>query len=52
VLYDAQTRDLLLSARQEGDVRNGNDFTAVNSFSTFDKVADQIHLLMTQEEER
>ncbi len=52
VLYDAQTRDLLLSAQQEGDVRNGNDYKADNIFSTFDKVTDQIHLLMTQEEDR
>jgi hypothetical protein len=51
VLYDAQTRDLLLSAKQEGDERNGNDYRVDNIFSTFDKVTEQIHLLMTQEDQ-
>ena len=52
VLYDAQTRDLLLSAQRDGDTASGNDYRADNIFSTFDKVTDQIHLLMTQEEDR
>lgn len=52
VLYDAQTRELLLSAKQEGDARNGNDYRADNIFSTYEKVTGEIHLLMTQEEDR
>jgi len=51
-LYDAQTRGLLLSAQREGDTTYGYDFRTDNSTSTYDKVSDQIHLLMTQEEER
>jgi len=50
-LYDAQTRDILLSASQEGDAKSGNDFRGNNIFSTYEKVSDQIHILMTQEDE-
>jgi hypothetical protein len=59
VLYDAQTRDLLLSARQEGDTRYGDDFrTGASTYNKddlrapYDKVSGQIQLLMTQEEDR
>ncbi len=51
-LYDAQTRQLLLIADQEGDKQFGNDFRAGGASSiTFDKAADEIHLLMTQEDQ-
>jgi hypothetical protein len=51
-LYDAQTKDLLLIANQEGEKRYGNDFrTSGMSFTTFDKASDEIQLLMTQENE-
>jgi hypothetical protein len=50
-LYDAQTRDLLLSAQQKGEAKFGNDFRGDNIFSTYEKVSDQINVLMTQEDE-
>lgn len=51
-LYDAQTRDLILTAHQEGDQRDGNDFRKGGFDSiTFDKASEEIHLLMTQEDE-
>jgi hypothetical protein len=50
-LFDAQTADILLHADEEGDKRSGMDFGADNNTSTYDKVSDQIHLLMTQEDE-
>jgi hypothetical protein len=50
-LYDAQTVDLLLGAKQENDKQSGNDFTDETKvpLSTYDAVLNKIHLLMTQE---
>lgn len=50
-LYDAQTRDLLLINTREGDTTSANDFRGGDIFSTYEKVSDQIHTLMTQEDE-
>ena len=46
--YDAQSRDILLSASQEGDAKSENDFRGDIIFSTYEKVSDQINVLMTQ----
>jgi hypothetical protein len=52
-LYDSQARDLLLIANQEGDTRYGNDFRkGVADSITFDKASEEIHQLMTQEEDQ
>jgi len=51
-LYDAQTRDLLLMAERNGDKESGNDFrTGGRSLTTFEQVSNEIHLLMTQEDQ-
>ena len=51
VLYDAQTKDVLMSIQQEGGKRSGLDFTQEPNFSEYEKVDEKIHQLMTQEDE-
>jgi len=50
-LYDAQTRDLLMTTDQKGEKRSGIDWTAQDHYKqTYDQIADKIQLLMTQEQ--
>jgi hypothetical protein len=52
-LYDAQTRDLLMIADQQGERRTGTDFTGPNGYAqaTYDQMSDKIQALMSQEDE-
>jgi len=50
-LYDAQTRQLLFTAQRNGDKTSGIDLRDGFVTSNYEKVRDQIHELMTQEDE-
>jgi hypothetical protein len=50
-LYDAQTRDLLMTTDQKGEQRSGIDWTVEDHYKqTYDQIQDKIHSLMTQEQ--
>jgi len=53
-LYDAQTRQILLMADREGDKQYGNVLSKEGGFDpiAYDKATDEIHLLMTQEDDQ
>jgi len=58
VLYDAQTRQLLMHARQEGDQRSGDDYrdgknpgSMPAGNDAYERVSEEIHRLMTQEDQ-